>query len=87
MPFRIAAHVKICVMALLIQRVAELAVGKTWPRIREDLDRVKATCFKINSRHIFRRNEIPEEAVSIMKVLGISKPSELLDARKEVEKL
>lgn len=87
LPSRIAAHVKICVMALLIQRVAELAVGRTWPRIREDLDRIQATCFKKKSTHFFRRNDIPKEAASIMKILKISNPSEILDINKKAENL
>ena len=87
LPNRIAAHVKICVMALLIQRVAELAVGRPWPRIREDLDRIQTTCFTNKSTHFFRRNNIPEDAALIMKTLGISNPSEVLDIQKNVEKL
>ena len=87
LPNRIAAHIKICVMALLIQRVAELAVGRSWLRIREDLNHVQTTCFTNKSRHFFRRNNIPEEAASIMKKLEISIPSEILDIHNKAEKL
>jgi hypothetical protein len=74
-------------MALLIQRVAELAVGRSWLRIREDLNHVQTTCFTNKSRHFFRRNNIPEEAASIMKKLGISIPSEILDVHNKAENL
>ena len=87
LPNRIAAHIKICVMALLIQRVAELAVGRSWLRIREDLNHVQTTCFTNKSRHFFRRNNIPEEAAYIMKKLEISIPSEILDIHNKAEKL
>ena len=35
---RIEAHVKICVLALLIERIAELECGLPWHRIRRALD-------------------------------------------------
>ena len=40
---RIGAHVKICVMALLIERVAELACDQPWSQLRPILARLQAT--------------------------------------------
>jgi len=39
---RIVAHVKVCVLALLLSRVAELATGQTWPRVRHELRQLQA---------------------------------------------
>jgi len=40
-PERIRSHVFLCVLALLVERVAEQACGETWPRIREELQSIK----------------------------------------------
>jgi transposase len=38
---RIKAHVFLCVLALLVERVAERACDWTWPRIRQELRSIK----------------------------------------------
>ena len=43
-PRRIETHVRLCVLALLIERVAELAYGKPWRQIRDALNRLQVTC-------------------------------------------
>jgi len=55
---RIEAHVKICVLALLIQRVAELACGRSWPRLRETLDSLQATGFRTETHQFFQASEL-----------------------------
>jgi hypothetical protein len=45
LPRRIETHVKICVLALLLERVAELACGKPWLQIRRALARLQTTKF------------------------------------------
>jgi transposase len=44
-PRRIESHVKICVLALLIERIAELACGKSWHQIQRSLDTLQVTEF------------------------------------------
>ena len=51
-PRRIETHVRLCVLALLIERVAELSCNKPWSQIREALDRLQVTKFE-NSSHRF----------------------------------
>ena len=43
LPRRIETHVKICVLALLIERVAELACGEPWGRICYALEKLQLT--------------------------------------------
>ncbi|MCP3868520.1 MAG: IS1634 family transposase [Gammaproteobacteria bacterium] len=81
LPQRIEAHVKICVLALLIERVAEIATDKSWPRIRQELDRVQVSEFRTDSHQFFQRNNIPKSAVDILKKLDISWPKTILDIR------
>jgi hypothetical protein len=41
-PRRIVAHVKLCVLALMIQRAAEIAAGAPWSQLADVLERLKA---------------------------------------------
>jgi transposase len=75
---RIEAHVKICVMALLIERVAELACEQSWSRIRLVLSRLQATEVHTSSHLFFKRNEASSELRNILKNLAIPLPESIL---------
>lgn len=81
LPRRIEAHVKLCVLALLIQRVAEMETGRPWAGLRRDLDRLQVTEFQTNSHRFLRSNELPTEAAEVLKKLKIKPPSKILDVR------
>jgi transposase len=76
---RIETHVKICVLALLIERVAEHETGKNWMWIRETMRGLQATRFETPSYHFSERNEPPAEALAILKKLKIDLPNKVLD--------
>ena len=78
LPRRIEAHVKLCVLALLIERVAARDSDQSWPRLREALDRVQATEFHTDSHRFFRRNDLPDEARTILAKLAIKPPKQVL---------
>lgn len=78
---RIEAHVKLCVLSLLIQRVAELECKSSWMRLRESLRRLQATEFRTAERHFFQRNVVPSEAARILKQLKIPTPAQLLSVQ------
>jgi transposase len=75
---RIEAHVKICVMALLIERVAELACEQPWSRIHPVLSRLQATEVHTSSHLFFRRNEASPELRQVLKKLAIPLPISIL---------
>jgi transposase len=79
LPRRIEAHVKICALALLIQRTAELACGKTWPAIRHTLAELQAIELETGSNRFFRRNEIHEGISEILEKLKIPMPKPVLE--------
>jgi hypothetical protein len=80
---RIEAHVKICVLALLIERIAELECGKPWGRIRRDLDRLQITeFFNLNFR-VLMRNELPPTTSNILKSLKIKPPSQVVQLEEQ----
>lgn len=78
LPRRIEAHVRICVLALLIDRAAELAVGESWPRIRRTLDRLQVTEFTSESHRFFQANEPPSATAAILAKLGVASPPRVL---------
>ncbi|MCP4600772.1 MAG: IS1634 family transposase [Proteobacteria bacterium] len=78
LPHRIEAHVKICVLALLLERVAELRCGRPWLRIRNVLARLQATEFRTSSAVFFRRNEPTSELRRLLKSLGVSMPKSVV---------
>jgi hypothetical protein len=82
LPRRIETHVRLCVLALLIERVAELSCGNPWYQIQEVLDRVQATKFENSSHRFIHRNEINPEAYKIFKSLKIKVPKKVLEIEK-----
>ena len=84
-PRRIEAHVKICVLALLIERVAELRCGQPWSRIRHKLEELQISHFLTKGYRFFRRNELSAKARNILKTLDISTPK-LIDGLEKLPK-
>jgi len=78
LPRRIEAHVKICTLALLLERAAELAAGQPWARIRAALDHLQATEYQTESHRFFRRNEVHPEVRQVLKKLAIPEPCDVL---------
>jgi transposase len=75
---RLEAHVKICVMALLIERVAELACEQPWSQLRPVLTDLQAIEFHTDSHLFFKRNEASPELRKILKKLAIPLPNSVL---------
>jgi len=75
---RIEAHVRICVLALLIERSAELMCGEPWHRIKRKLDAIKVTEFNNSDYRFFCRNELLATTTNILKKLNIKPPKQLL---------
>jgi len=75
---RLEAHVKICVMALLIERVAELACEQPWSRIHPVLAHLQVTEVHTPSHLFFKRNEVSIEVRKTLKKLAIPLPNSVL---------
>ena len=78
LPQRIEAHVKICVLALLIQRVVEHTTGSSWFPLRHELNRLQATEFRTATHQFFHRSEPTPELKRLFKKLEISMPHQVL---------
>jgi len=81
LPRRIETHVRICVLALLIERVAELACSKPWPQIRTILDGLQVSEFQTPTHRFFKLNEATESVRDTLKLLGIPLPAGVLGLR------
>jgi transposase len=75
---RIEAHVKIGVLALLIQRVVEHTTGESWFPLRHELNGLQATEFRTATHQFFHRNEPTPELTRLFKKLAISMPNQVL---------
>jgi hypothetical protein len=79
---RIEAHVKICVLALLVERIAELACGTPWHRIRRALDKLQVTEFFDLNHRVLMRNELPADTRNTLKLLKITPPRQVVHLEK-----
>ena len=79
MPQRITAHVKLCVLALMIQRAAELRTEMTWRQIQAALEPLKAIQYRAEGQTIVQTSKIRLDAQEILKKLNISKPKTIIN--------
>jgi hypothetical protein len=77
-PRRIVAHVKLCVLALMIQRAAEIAAEAPWSRLVDVLERLKAVRYTAEGATIVQASRISPELAAILKKLGIARPKPIL---------
>jgi transposase len=75
---RIVSHVKLCVLALLIERAAEIRTGDTWRNLRLALDEIKAVRYQVQGTTIVQSTLLTPQAEAILKKLKISPPSRVL---------
>ena len=75
---RIEAHVKLCVLALQLQRAAEIRCQLPWARIAHALGGLKAVRYRCESRTIVQRTKILPELAAMLKILGTSVPKQIL---------
>jgi transposase len=86
-PRRIEAHVKICLLALLMERLAELRCEKPWSRIKQDLEELQISYFSTSEHTFYRTNEITSKVRSLLKSLKISPPKLIQGIEKQTQKL
>ncbi|MGH6896062.1 MAG: IS1634 family transposase [Geminicoccaceae bacterium] len=77
-PRRIVAHVKLCVLALMIQRAAEIAAEAPWSQLLDILERLKAVRYTAEGATIVQASRIGPELAAILKKLDISRPKPIL---------
>jgi Transposase DDE domain len=78
MPHRITAHVKLCVLALMIQRTAEIATGLSWRQLAGTLERLKAVRYTSEGRTIVQATTVGPELADVLGKLEVPAPKAIL---------
>jgi transposase len=59
-PHRISAHVFLCVLALLIERIAEIRTGQSWRNVRALLDAIQVVEYQRGDAVVRQTTELRE---------------------------
>ena len=73
-PWRIQAHVTISVLALLLERIAEIRAGDTWRNLAAKLGQIKVVEYDRAGARVLQTTEVREEAAALLKQLGVTLP-------------
>jgi len=71
---RIEAHVLVCWLALLLVRLCETRCDQTWPRIRQEMDRLQRGVFECPSGRFVQRTELTALQRQFFKALNVTPP-------------
>ncbi len=73
-PHRIHAHVSLCVLALLLTRVAEIRTSDTWRNVAAKLGAIKVVEYERAGARVFQTTELRPEADALLKLLKVPPP-------------
>jgi hypothetical protein len=76
---RIRAHVLLCWLALLLVRVAETTTGRTWPKIRADLDRLHTITFTGPAGTFRQTTELTKAQRDLLAALDLAPPKKIVE--------
>ncbi len=76
-PWRIQAHVTLSVLALLLERIAEIRTGETWRNLLAQLETIKVVEYDRGEARIRQTTEVRPEALAILKKLHVPPPPKL----------
>ena len=76
-PWRIQAHVTLCVLALLLERIAEMRAGDTWRNICATLETLKVVEYDRGEARIQQTTQVRREAEALLQKLGVPPPPRL----------
>jgi transposase len=79
---RIVSHVKLCVLALLLARAAEIRAGDSWRNIRFVLEGLKAVRYRAQDTPIVQTTRLTPQAAALLKKLQVPPPKRLLSVER-----
>ena len=68
------AHVTISVLALLLERVAEIRAGDTWRNVASKLGQTKVVEYDRAGARVLQTTEVREETAALLQKLGVPLP-------------
>ncbi|HLE60020.1 MAG TPA: IS1634 family transposase [Thermoanaerobaculaceae bacterium] len=75
---RITSHIKLCVLALLLERAAEIRAEDTWRNLRLALEEIKAVRCQVQGTTVVQTTRLTAQATAYLKKLGIAPPKRIL---------
>jgi hypothetical protein len=66
------------VLALLIERAAEIRVGDTWRNLRFALEEVKAVRYRVHELTLVQSTRLTAQVTASLKKLGVKPPPRVL---------
>ena len=82
-PPRIIAHVKLCGLALLLERAAEIRCQQTWRTMRHPLDQFKVVRYRRHGKTIVQSTQGTAPIAAILRSLGVPLPKRILEVSDE----
>jgi hypothetical protein len=76
---RIRAHVTLCWLALLLIRIIETTTGRTWPTVRDELQRLQAVTYTGPAGTFRQTTTLTKTQRDILAALDIEAPKKILD--------
>ena len=76
-PHRIEAHIKLCVLGLLLERVAEIRAKDSWHNLVGKLDTVKVVEYTRGAVRVRQTTDLRPEISALLKNLGVAPPPRL----------
>ncbi len=76
-PWRIHAHISITVLALLLERVAEIRAGDTWRNIAAQLGTIKVVEYDRAGMRVHQTTELRADTARLLAALGVESPPRL----------
>ena len=70
-------------LALLIERIAELQCDKPWHQIRRSLEKLQITEFFNLNHRVLMRNELMADTRNILNLLKITPPNQVVRLEKQ----
>ena len=80
---RIIAHVKLCVLALLLERAAEIRCQQTWRTIRHTLEQLKVVRYRMHGKTIVQSTRVTTPLAALLRSLGMPLPQRILEVSDE----
>ena len=76
---RIRAHILLCWLALLLIRVAETTTGRTWPTIRDQLERLHTITFTGPAGTFRQTTELTKTQRDLLTALKLDPPKKIIE--------
>jgi transposase len=76
-PWRIQAHVTLSVIALLLERIAEIRAADTWRNVCAELERVKVIDYERQGVRVQQTTELRDQTQALLRALRVQPPPKL----------